>query len=179
MTDAIDNPVKRQYNKKEYSTEDMPVAQRPEVDLGDLVNFIRNESLVKIEGKPLTAEYTAELAFNEEPVVIRIEENSRSDHPETHVACAVNGTDAEVFQNGKWVRIGWLPVNMPLTVKRKYVEILARSNSESIRTIHDDATVAMPNNRVRRATSSNYPITVIRDDNPKGHEWLSRIKMGY
>jgi hypothetical protein len=178
--DAVNNPVKRQYQRKEVSTADMDIGQRPNVDLEDLVNFIRGESIVDNVGeKPLLPEYADALAFMEEPVTIRIEENSRSDFPETHVPVAVNGKEAEVLQNGQWLAIGWLPVGVPLTTKRKYVEVLARAKPDAIRTVHDDANVERPRNTVQRRTSSSYPLSVIRDDNPRGHEWLSRIMMGH
>lgn len=180
MSEALNNPVKRQYTRKEISTADMPIGQKADIDLGDLINFIRGESLADNVGeKPLTPEFLAELAFNEEPVTVRIEENSRSDFPETHAACAVNGRGAEVLHNGQWISMTWLPIGQVLTIKRKYVEVLARAKSDSIQTVHQDATVERPNNTVRRRTSSNYPLSIIEDRNPKGHEWLSRIMMGH
>lgn len=178
MSDALNNPVKRQYNRREVSTADMPIGQKADIDLNDEIQH--GESL--IEAAPditKDEEYQAALAFMEEPITVRIEENSRSDFPETHVPCAVNGKGAEVWMNGQWVAMTWLPVNVPLTTKRKYVEVLARAKSDSIRTKHDDATVDRPQNKVERRSSSNYPLSIIEDRNPKGHEWLSRIMMGH
>lgn len=181
MTDAINNPVKRQYNRKELHTDDMEIAQKPDIDLGFESQIIHGEELPTLDDMKSHAKqaHLDALAFMEEPVTIRIEENSKSDFPETHVPVAVNGVEAEVFQNGRWVRIGWLPINVPLTTKRKYVEVLARSKPDNVRTQHDDATVERPRNTVTRRTSSAYPLSIIKDDNPKGHEWLSRIMMGY
>lgn len=180
--DAKDSPVKRQYSRKEVNTGEMEVGQRADVDLGELVTLLRGGSLADNVGeKPLTPEYAAELAFMEEPVTIRIEENSRSDFPETHVPCYVNGTPAEVYdeKSKKWMPFGWLPVNVPMIIKRKYIEVLARSKPDSIRTNHQEATVERPQNTVTRKTTSQYPMSIIHDANPKGHEWLSRIMMGY
>lgn len=180
MADAINNPVKRQYNRREVNTADMQITQKPDVDLGLGENIVHGESLASVAGDVAhEAEYLAALHFNEEPVTIRIEENSKSDFPETHVPVQVNGVEAEVLQNGQWIRIGWLPIGVPLTTKRKYVEVLARAKPENVRTVHDDANVERPQNRVQRRTSAAYPLSIIRDDNPKGHEWLSRIMMGH
>lgn len=178
MTDAINNPVKRQYNRREVHTADMPIAQKPDIDLNDDIQH--GESLVQVAAD-ITAneDYMKALHFMEEPVTVRIEENSRSDFPETHVPCAVNGKGAEVWMNNQWIAMTWLPVNAMMTIKRKYVEVLARAKSDSIRTKHDDATVERPQNRVERRSSSNYPLSIIEDKNPRGHEWLSRIMIGH
>jgi hypothetical protein len=84
-----------------------------------------------------------------------------------------------VLNNGQWLEIEWLPIGVPLTTKRKYVEVLARSKPDAITTVHDDANVERPRNTVRRRTSAQYPLSVIQDPNPRGHEWLSRIMMGH
>lgn len=178
MTDALNNPVKRQYNRRDTHTEDTPLTQKADIDLdGEIVH---GESLVQV-APDITNDkaYQAALAFMEEPVTIVIEENSRSDFPETHVAVQVNGKGAEVWQNGQWLPIGWLPIGVELTTKRKYVEVLVRSKSDSIKTLHDDATVEKPRNTVRRSTSANYPMSILEDKNPLGREWLSRLRMGH
>lgn len=174
--DATANPTIRKYTKKEYSTEDMPTPQRADVDLNDLVKLIRGEQNVDVGGRPLTAEYTEELAFNEEPVTIRIEENARSDFPETHVPVAVNGKPAEMMLNGSWAQVGWLPIGVEITVKRKYLESLIRSKVEIVRTLHDDADVAVPRNTLNRRNSQSYPTTIIEDKNPRGHAWATAVR---
>lgn len=174
--EAVANPVKRQYNKREVSTEDMPVAQSASVDLADLVNLIRNPALPNTGEKPLQKDYLDALAFAEEPVTISIEENSRSDYPETHVFVQSAGQGAEIWINNQWCTVTWLPIGQVLTTKRKYLEILLRSKSDHVRTQHDDATVAVPQNKLNRRTSGNYPVTIIEDRNPLGFEWASRIR---
>lgn len=176
MNEAINNPVRRA--RREASTDDMQLGQKDDINLDNDIQH--GESLVSVAGDVTHAQaYIDSLAFMEEPVTIRIEENSRSDFPETHVPVQVNGKEAEVFQNGKWLPIGWLPIGVPLITKRKYVEVLARSKSDAISTVHDDATVERPRNTVSRRTRSNYPLSIIQDNNPIGHEWLSRIMMGH
>ena len=181
MTTAQANPVKRQYTRREVSTSDMPLGQKADIDLGDLVNFIRNESYQDLGEKPLLPEYMDALAFNEEPVTISIEENARADFPETYVPVQVNGRGAEIFANGQWITVGWLPIGILITTKRKYLEILIRSKPDNVRTEHEsgDSGVATPQNKVKRRTSSAYPVTIIEDKNPRGFEWASRIRAEY
>ncbi len=180
MTDAINKPVTRQYNRRESNTGDMEIGQKGDVDIALSASVVHGESLANISGDAeLNSELLNTLAFMEEPVTIRIEENSRSDFPETHVPVYVQGRGAEVQQNGRWLELGWLPIGVPLVTKRKFVEVLARSKSDSIKTNHDDATVDRPRNTVTRRTSANYPLSIIHDANPRGHEWLSRIMMGH
>lgn len=174
MTDAINRPVGRP--RRETNTADMPLAQKDDIDLSLDSPIIHSEGLPNLTHEQ---ELMAELDFMEQPMTIRIEDNSSSDFPETHVPVVVNGKNAEVLQNGKWLEIGWLPIGQTLVTKRKYVEVLARSRSDTIRTMHDDATVERPRNTVRRSTKANYPLSIIQDNNPRGHEWLSRIMMGH
>lgn len=176
--DAERNPVTRKYTRREVNTNDMPIEQKPDIDLSVDKPVQHGEVLVDVVGE-VNDGHMEKLAFMEEPVTIRIEENSRSDFPETCVPVAVQGKGAEVFTNGKWVEITWLPIGIPLVTKRKYVEVLARAKSDAIRTKHDNATVERPCNTVERRTSANYPLSIIEDRNPKGHEWLSGIMRGH
>lgn len=178
MTEALNNPAKRTYVRREANTGEMPIAQKDDINLD--ADIQRGESLVMVAAESeLNEVHQAALAFMEEPLTIRIEENSRSDFPETHVPVAVNGRGAEVFMNGQWVPMTWLPIGQPIITKRKYVEVLARSKQDAIRTVHDDANVERPRNSISRSSKVSYPLSIIRDDNPKGHEWLSRIIMGH
>lgn len=182
MSDAINKPVTRQYNRREVHTGDMEVGQKADLDLSLDQSVSHGESLANISGDTgLNSGLLQELAFMEEPVMIRIEESGGGDFPETHVPVQVNGRGAEVLNTttGKWMELTWLPIGVAMTVKRKYVEVLARSKSDSIRTQHEDATVERPSNRVVRRTKSNYPLSILGDDNPRGHEWLSRIMMAH
>lgn len=174
--DAMNRPVNR--SKREVHTGDMQVGQHADMDLSLDQQIVHGEGLPNI-GEDNGKQMLADLAFFEEPVTIRIEENSGSDFPETHVPVQVNGKSAEVWMNGGWVAIGWLPVGVQLTTKRKYVEVLARSKSDSIRTEHEDGGVANPRNMVQRRTRSKYPLSIVEDKNPRGAEWLSRIVMGH
>lgn len=172
MSEAKNNQHSR--GNREFHTSDAPVPQRKDVSLDDGERGA--ESLVDIAGD-LTheASYMEALAFNEEPVTVRINTvTSGSKFPETHVPVQVNGRGAEVLYEGKWLPMGWLPIGIELTIKRKYVEVLARSRPEDIETKHDDAIVEKPRNTVVRSQVTKYPMTIIKDTQ-KGHEWLSRL----
>ena len=177
MTQAASHTAVPKYTR-EVHTADTPVPQRADVDLDAPIihtEGIPNNIITDIND---VSSYASSLAFMEEPVTIRLEENSRSDFPETHAPCAVNGKGAEVLVNGSWISATWLPMGVDLTVKRKYVEVLARSRTENVRTKHEDANVERPQNRVERRSSANYPMSVIEDRNPRGAAWLSGILRG-
>jgi len=178
---AIDNPVKRQYNRKELHTSEMPMADKGDIDMSLDKELSHGEPQVHIASEQIAKDdYYAQLAFMEEPVTVSIEENSgNTKSPETHVPAFVNGKGAEVLINGKWHEFGWLPIGPQLVIKRKYVEVLARSRSTSIETIHDDATVKVPRNDVRRTNRANYPLTIIYDANPRGHAWVSAVRANH
>ena len=177
MADAKNRIVEPKYSR-EIHTADMPISQKDDINLD--MPIIHGEGLANVAGDLNDPKgIAASLAFMEEPVTIRIEENSRSDFPETHAAVQVNGKGAEVLIDNKWVAMTWVPIGIALTLKRKYVEVLARAKSDNIRTKHEDANVEKPQNRIERRSTSNYPLSVIEDKSPRGAEWLSRIMMGY
>jgi hypothetical protein len=173
---AKHNPVTTQYAQQGHS-EDIPLTQKNDIELPELgQQIVHGEALASV-GDAVKNPYLEALAFNEEPITILIEENSRSDFPETHVPVAVNGKNAEVFVNGRWMEMGWLPIGQPIITKRKYVENLLRSKSDAVRTEHDDATMERPRNTVKRRPSANYPVSVLEDKNPRGGQWLTKVRM--
>lgn len=173
--EASHAPVQRKYSRKALHSEDFSLTQKEDIDLDQPI--VHGESLAQVMGDVGHAkEQIANLAFAEEPVTILIEENTRSDNPETHVYVSCNGKDAEVFENGQWLTIGWVPIGREVTLKRKIVEILVRSKSESVKTIHDDANIERPRNTVRRTPSANYPVTILDDRSPRGREWFAQLR---
>lgn len=150
-------------------TDDIKVAQKPSIESReDLADEIT------VAPEVLQKEYAAALAFNEQPVTIRIEPSSEKFAPKV-VDCWCNGRGAEILINGKWVPTGALPVGRVVTTKRKYVEILARSKTDSIQTRHDNSDAERPHNYIDRFTSSRAPFSVIEDKDPRGAEWLTNL----
>lgn len=133
------------------------------------------DNVVVADQTDLKAAQLEALAFMEEPVTIRIEPSGEKNAAPC-IDCWVNGRGAEVFIAGAWRVLGWLPVAVPVTTKRKYVEVLAKSKHDNVTT----KVVKLPDsevNEVERHTMSRAPFSVIRDDNPKGAEWLTRLLM--
>lgn len=165
-------PVRRGRPPREVHSSDFEVGQAPSVDL--TADEIDTGNVIEPVDKPLANAYIDQLAFNEEPVTIRVDAAPERYAPK-FIQCWVNGKGAEVLIDGKWVELGGFPVNIPAITKRKYVEVLARSKADVVDTVTGDVNDANPVNRVERSTYSKAPFSVIRDDNPRGHEWLRRI----
>src|SRR5262245_46624102 len=102
MSDAQTNPVRRPSH--ELFTGDIKMEQKPTIESREDLA----EDVVVAE-KPLGKDYQDELAFNEEPITIRIERSGEKFAPPV-IDCWVNGKGAEVVVNGKWVALGYLPV---------------------------------------------------------------------
>lgn len=133
---------------------------------------IDRERIIVAEKTP-DVEYFEALQFAEEPISIRIERSAEKFAPNS-VDCWVNGIGAEIMINGKWVQCGYLPVGHVVTTKRKYVEVLARSKQDTVQTAvlkHED----FEENTNPISTSQKVPFSVIRDANPRGAEWLTKL----
>lgn len=160
----------------EVSTADMEVGQRPPVDL---TKPRSSESIAPLELDAVTGDLDHQrleaLAFMEEPMTIVLQKGAEKFAPNM-VDCWVDGRGVEQFINGKWVSLGWLPVNVPVTTRRKYVEVLARAKQDAVKTEvvkHKEE----EDNLAHRFTSGKYPLSVVRDDNPRGYAWLTRVLM--
>jgi hypothetical protein len=155
---------------RELHTDDMPIDQRavPE-DLSD-----REGDVILVDPSIAKKAWLADLAFNEEPVTIRLEPSSDENAVQVF-PCWVNGKGAEVFRNGRWEEIAYLPIGEVITVKRKYLEVIARAKVDTIRTPPMDASTEHPNNRPTRRTHAVNTFSVIEDRNPRGAAWLTEM----
>lgn len=147
----------------------LAVAQREEGDI------IRGDTGVH------TKAYQDEMAFMEEPVTIRIEPGSEENSPTAMMLC-VNGRGCEcLMPSGKWRSYpgGWIPIGEILTIKRKYLEVLARSKIDRIETIVPDIGASEADlragSKIRRFTRQAHSFSVIKDANPRGADWLTSI----
>jgi len=165
--DASNAPVRRA--RTELHTDDIEIAQKPIIESrDDLIDEI------VIAPEVLQKEYQDALAFAEEPVTIRVERSSEKFAPK-FIDLWCNGKGAELLMNGKWVETKVIPVGVPVTTKRKYVEILARSKVDSIETHSGKKDEHSEINEIERHTSSKAPFSVIMDRNPKGAAWLTGL----
>jgi len=102
------------------------------------------------------------LAFMEEPVTILV--MSSGDPNEIPlVQVAVNGVTQFIKRDE------------PITVKRKYVERLARCKKTDFNQALDDSQGEVSFNVLTRRHSLRFPFSVIQDPNPKGAGWLKQI----
>lgn len=156
---------------------------RRELHMGD-INIEQKASIGSIDdhkpdiilAEPDTSlDYLDLLAFNEEPVTIRLEPTPEK-FASRWVPCWVNGKGAEVLVNGKWIEFGYLPVSQPLTIKRKYVEVLIRSKRDTIQTTVIERDNEDPQNMIERSTSSTAMFSVLEDRNPKGADWATELR---
>lgn len=132
------------------------------------------ETIVRVDEEMLKADYLKELAFYEDPLEVVI-------HPSTHQHAQQffelwnNGRGAEMLVNGRWEVRCWLPVNQPITVKRKIVEQMARARVVNITTGHDTAMVENPRNWLSRIPTAVHSFQIRHDPSPRGQEWLAMI----
>lgn len=160
--------------RRELNTGDMEVGQRPDILLTGTGPIQRiPEEIIPVD-TPLHDDYAKALEFMEEPVAIRLEPSGQNNAPR-QVPCYVNGKAAELLINGRWAPIGWIPVGQVVVTRRKYVEVLARAKPDSVLTEVIEAPGQDPMNNIKRSTSVRCPLSVIKDNNPIGAEWLTRI----
>lgn len=122
-----------------------------------------------------------ELAFNEEPVTIRLEPSGQENAPDTFGFIGVNGKPAEIWINGGWVECGYLPIDQVITTKRKYLAVILSSKIDSVRTTeYQPEDVFIGNrptgNKVKRKTSQSISVSIIEDRNPRGADWVREIR---
>lgn len=170
--DAKNATVSR--GKRELNTGDMEVGQRPDILLTGTGPISRAAEEIEALDQPLHSDYAQALLFMEEPVAIRLEPTGQENAPR-QIACYVNGRPAELLINGKWLPFGWIPVGQIVVTRRKYVEVLARAKPDTVRTEVVEIPGQDPMNLVKRNTSTRCPLSIIKDNNPLGAEWITRI----
>lgn len=154
---------------REYSTEDTKIEQKPPANLDEYLGD------VVIANMAIEKDYAAALAMAEEPVTVRIEPGLAENSPQ-FIEAWCNGERPEIFINGRWARVGFLPVNTEITIKRKMLEIIARAKVDRISTPGISAEASMVDNTAHRHTSAIHAITVIHDANPKGQVALAEMR---
>lgn len=166
--------------RRALHTSDVKIDQSPVIDLAKVdTSPDRAPEIIKTEGGAMNTDYLDELAFNEEPVTIVIEQNSEKNSPGAYYV-ANNGKGAEVLENGRWFERKWLPVNQQLTIKRKCVAILLGAKTTRVETVVPNAGDSdmdkFPGGKLMRFTSGVCSFSIIEDRNPKGAEWAMRLR---
>lgn len=153
-------------------SEDHPIEQLPPIG----TDIYQREPEIQLVDRIDDKDWLETLAFNEDPVTIRIEESAEENAPQYHLV-QVNGRGAEVLIDGKWLIFGYLPVGLQVVTKRKYLEVLLRSKRTRITHMQDDAG---PNpalmNVAHRATSATMAVSIIHDPSPRAGAWVAELK---
>jgi hypothetical protein len=145
--------------------EQMPDIKDPAAYDGDII----------LTDRAINQDYLDELAFMEEAVTIRLEPSSDKNAAMAFpVWC--NGKKAEVFQGGRWIEIGYLPVGVVMVVKRKVLEIIIRAKTDRVETKILDESGERPNNVISRFTSPVHSFSIIEDQNPRGPSWVAELR---
>jgi hypothetical protein len=150
--------------QQELNSADIAPKQKKEIKLDlstDLTQVRQNEDII-VDGGAIDQSYIEALAFMEEPITIRLERTSEKNAP-AFIDVGVNG------------RTEWLEKGKPVTIARKYVEVLARCKSDFIETVAPNAESGEIVNRLMRNTTAKHPFTVISDPNPRGYDWLTGV----
>lgn len=162
----------RELHSGDTDTQTLEAIVMPE--LGEALTDDLRENVQESLGAHSNAGYLQELSFMEEPVTIRIEPPQEENAPLT-VECWVNGRGAEILRNGRWQEMGFLPVGVVITTKRKYLEVLARARTMKVNTPEHSVHDANPDNNLRRRNVRLNSFSVITDANPRGAAWLTQI----
>lgn len=154
---------------KSFEAAEQQIGQDVSIDIpvtGSLDNLSRPDQklesdIVTVQREGLDNGYAAQLAFMEEPVDIMVHETT---DPNEQML-------VDVYCNGipqRFIR------GQVQTVKRKYVEILARAKQTSISTKTVTTTDDVIN-RIDKHTALRYPFSIVSDPNPKGAAWLKSV----
>lgn len=156
----------------------------PQKGLIDMAHALENpsEDIVIVEKLPST-EYAEELKFAEEPVTCILNASSDVKAPK-YVYCCIEGVGAEVWdeKSKRWLRFKYVPVNRRLTIKRKYLEVLARSRVDSYSTREVSPTPLANHDgyALEGTTVQASPFIVTHDPSgERGHQWLQRVLSEY
>ena len=162
-------------SRNEFHTDSVKVDQKAPI-VGDAKLRNRESDVVLVDKDALNDKaWFEELAFNDEPVTIRIEPSSEKNAASAFpVWC--NGKGAEVLIRGKWVEMIYLPVGQILTTKRKYVAIMLGAKIDTIQTVTDEATQENPRNEVKRITTATHSFSIIEDKSPRGAAWATELR---
>lgn len=102
-------------------------------------------------------------AFMAEPVTVMLADSTDPNDADVLVQVSVNGRN-QYFARG-----------YPQTVKRMYVERLARSKKTGYSQNLDERLGEEKFNLMRSHNALRYPFTVVEDKNPRGAAWLRAI----
>ena len=131
-----------------------------------------DDSEIEIVSRPMHPKEMSEkakmLAFMEEPVTVVLLD-SPDQNPEPHVFLRINGRSPMPGN------IPWCPRNVPITMARKFVSLLATAKPHTVRTHEALDADGYKTMKATRRTVQQYPFTVVEDANPRGGPWLRSL----
>lgn len=158
-------------NKREIHSEDISIEQKAAI-----IGLDHPEEIIEADPTVLKKEYMDEIAFNEEPVTIRLEPSAEKNAAKM-VPIWNNGRGCEMVINNRWVSVTYIPVGQVVTIKRKYLATLVASKLDTITTDHSKVdNEGHPINTVNRFTSAFQSFSVLEDKNPRGAAWLTELR---
>ena len=125
------------------------------------IGEISSRAGIDVVDKPMPKEAFAVEAFMNEPVTILVNPSQDPDEPQL-VQVGVNGVNQ------------FMPRGVPIAVKRKYVEVLARAKRTDFAQKLDER-LGEAMNHLRAMHSLRYPFSVISDPSPNGGAWLTGV----
>ena len=166
-------PARRMHSSGgEVHSDDIKIEQRPAPqDPND-----REGDVIIVDASALAKkDFLDALAFMEEPVTIRLEP-SADRHAIAVFPVWCNGEPAQIWENGGWNPIGWLPVGRVIIIKRKILEIIVRTKLDTLKAEWARDQDGDPHNTIQRYTSAVHSFSVIEDKNPRGVAWLTEMR---
>jgi hypothetical protein len=149
-------------NPNEVHSGDVPIRPYQVLDMTSPQAVRSTDIITSVDDDVLQGTYADQLAFNEERLDIRIEPG-RERNAAKAVDVSVNGDRR------------FLPVGVPITIQRKFVEVLARAQPFGVTTEHEDAHHENPRNITHRNPYRAVAFSVLHDPSPRGHAWLNKI----
>ncbi len=161
---AANNPVApRYFERNEMHTPNIPPEQVEIPISGNLDEKLKRPDLdIEPVDAPTFSDRAAMEAFMREFVVVRIHA-SAVPGDENPVPLSVNGRQIFVWREED------------TAVRRMYAEQLMRAKPVQIRTEQQRTPAGDIRNLVHKTASLRYPFQIVRDDNPRGRAWASKI----
>ena len=154
-------------------SEDSPLSQPPEIDISDLDEDLdtRRPEIIMADAEMLKEraklDYVDQLAFNEELVGICLYRGSEEFSLDA-VTVSVQGRQVSI------------PVEQNVLVRRKYLELLIRAQTHTVKTVvikpPEGSDSAEVQNKIIPSRKGAYAFTVTQEKNPRGQAWLDGLR---
>lgn len=171
-------------NAAEFDSRSITPEPEPQIDMPVDGEFVRPKpDIVKLNGIDVNQDYLDELAFFEGGVKVIFHE-AGVQFAAPWVECGNNGTGFEMFFDGKWMKLGQVPVGEEVIVKRKYLDTLGRARETALRTEVIQRPNENPLQKINRSSMQKYPFSVIdhmADDKAllmRSITWLTNLMAG-